>query len=143
MVDEQTIAQFIVDNPEIGRNKLAKKFGISVSQAQWRIRKYRLGIKKKIPRKIDREKKLRGIIPAQEFIDSHDVVKIVRDALPQLEGGVISDSDFRASLGISTVDWARIRELEEFEDNIKHVKGKLYWAMPETFAKLQKVMDIL
>jgi len=144
---EEEIRQYILDHPELGKRRLAKKLDITVNQAQSRVIKYRIKKSDCLVRTKGLGKNgkfsLRGAVPAADFIASHDVTKIVRNVLPQLEGQVIADSDLRMSLGINTMDWARIRELSEFQPYIKQVKGKLYWAMPDTFEKLQRVMDIL
>jgi len=136
---EVEIEKFIIANPTWGNRRLSRKFGISKGQAQKRVVKHRK------PRSIAKMKKtgLRGCIDAATFIEEHDVPKQIRDALPLLEGRVISDSNFRASLGIAGQSWARARDLEEFEGYQKKVKGKLYWATPETFEELQRKMDIL
>jgi len=139
----EDIKQFIEDNPSWGWRRIGKKFDLTHSQAQVLIRKYR---KTKINKVIKMNKTtniLKGAIDADIFIDQFDVPKKITNALPLLNGKIILDSNFRSSLGIDTISWARARELPEFEQYQKEVKGKLYWANPDIFQELQHKMDIL
>lgn len=131
--EEIRIKQYILENPTLGKDKISNALGITHGIAAKRIRMYR----GKIP-----VSGLRGI-DASKFIDQYDLVKKTRDGLSLLNNIVVSDQDFRSHLGISSQDWARIKQVEEFEPYKKEIKGRTWWSTPAIFNKLQQKMDVL
>jgi len=136
---ELEIKSFIGENPSWGNRRLAKKFGITKNVAQHRVQKYRTGtrVRRNGTSRMATKPVLRGSICATDFIEEYDVPKKIRDALHLLENRVISDANFRASLGVDGASWSRARELDEFQPYQKKVRAKFYWTTPETFAALQ------
>ncbi len=137
-MDYTAIDQYILDNPKVGRMRLAAHFDITESQAGARLKKIRYS-----KNKVAGNGALKGAMSADDFIDKYDVVKKIEEALPKLEGVVIRDADFRTSLGIDPISWARARELPQFDEHHQEVRGKLYWSTPKIFSQLQKKMDII
>ena len=127
--------EFMQENPQIAARKIGARFGVS--------RRWMEARKKELMSKQPGNGKLTGAVDASEFIAKFDVPKRITDSLPKLAGKVISDNDFRASLGIDNQRWARARDRDEFEEYQIEIRSKVYWGMPETLAVLRGKLDVV
>ena len=125
---------YLKANPTMAARKIAKQFGVS--------RRWMEAAKRELMGKPN-SGELVGAINADEFIAKFDIPKQVRDHLPQLEGKIISDADFRQSLGIDSNRWARARDRDEFAQYQLKVRDRTYWGSVKALARLKEKLDVV
>lgn len=137
-MNEQEIIKFIQEHPEYGRMKIARHCNLSEGVARSYIRKVSSGSISP-----SATKGLSGAVDASRFIEAFDIPKKIREALPLLDGRVISDSDFRNSLKVDGTRWAKAREKDEFKEYQISIRSKKYWAHPDTIRELEDKIDVM
>jgi hypothetical protein len=78
--------------------------------------------------------------------DPIDYKELIRFNLQLLVPGskcaVISDSDFRRHLKISTYEWDKLKNIKEFKTYQLIIDNNLYWCQPETKSYLKSKIEL-
>lgn len=135
MTDEQA-KNYLRNNPKVGRVIAAKVTGLGRYKVQKLLKELKEGTK-------GESSVLPYAIDADEFKEQFDIPKKIKENLNKLEGKVITDSDFRIALGVNTTLWRRAADRMEFKEYQIQIKGRLYWAHPETIKEIKEKMDVL
>lgn len=74
-----------------------------------------------------------------DFRKAHDIPQKIRNKLPSLRGGYVTEEELRKLCEVPVQNWRRYAELPEFAGNKFKHDGVTYWANVETITQMKQI----
>jgi hypothetical protein len=74
-----------------------------------------------------------------DFRKAHDIPQKIRNKLPSLRGGYVTEEELRKLCEVPVQNWRRYAELPEFAPNKFKLDGVTYWAGVETITQMKQI----
>ena len=74
-----------------------------------------------------------------DFRKAHDIAQKIRNKLPSLRGGYVTEEELRKMCEVPVQNWRRYAELPEFSGNKFKLDGVTYWAGVETILQMKQI----